>query len=214
MDNPSDPYATLGVKRDASAAEVRRVYRKLAVKYHPDKNAGNKAAETRFKEISQAYGILSDPDKRKKHDSVQFAPPAPPPNYPVADVSVEVEITAKDFENGADKTVTVSRPRMCPDCGGSGQISRSQYQVCVLCQGSGCHSCGFSGSVTTNHCAKCWGSGNDKELAVIAVRIPPGTPPHGRQKLVANGYLWGLKGPFFVHANITFRVNKPGLIVR
>jgi molecular chaperone DnaJ len=64
-----DPYATLGVDRKASDDEIKKAYRKLARQYHPDTNAGDKAAEERFKEVQEAYSILSDPDKRKAYDS-------------------------------------------------------------------------------------------------------------------------------------------------
>jgi len=64
-----DPYQTLGVDRKASDEEVKKAYRKLARQYHPDRNAGDKGAEERFKDVQAAYSILSDPDKRKTYDS-------------------------------------------------------------------------------------------------------------------------------------------------
>jgi curved DNA-binding protein len=64
-----DYYAILGVSKTASAEEIKKTFRKLALKYHPDRNPGDKAAETRFKEISEAYEVLSDPEKRKKYDN-------------------------------------------------------------------------------------------------------------------------------------------------
>ena len=63
-----DYYELLGVKKDATAEVIKKAYRKLAVKYHPDKNAGDKQAEERFKEISEAYAVLSDAEKRKQYD--------------------------------------------------------------------------------------------------------------------------------------------------
>ncbi|WP_013321620.1 DnaJ C-terminal domain-containing protein [Gloeothece verrucosa] len=63
-----DYYAVLGVNKTASADEIKKAFRKLAVKYHPDRNPDNKQAEERFKEISEAYEVLSDADKRSKYD--------------------------------------------------------------------------------------------------------------------------------------------------
>lgn len=65
-----DYYKILGVDKNASQAEIKKAYRKLAVKYHPDKNQGNKEAETKFKEISEANEVLSNPEKRKKYDQL------------------------------------------------------------------------------------------------------------------------------------------------
>lgn len=63
-----DYYKILGVDRKASDAEIKRAYRKLALKYHPDRNRGDKQAEERFKEINEAYQVLSDPEKRAHYD--------------------------------------------------------------------------------------------------------------------------------------------------
>src|SRR5947209_1815691 len=65
-----DYYKTLGVKKNASDKEIKSAYRKLARKYHPDVNPGDKTAEARFKEINEANAVLSDPEKRKKYDTL------------------------------------------------------------------------------------------------------------------------------------------------
>lgn len=63
-----DYYQILGIKKDASADDIKKAYRKLARKYHPDLNPGDRAAETKFKEINEAQEVLSDPEKRQKYD--------------------------------------------------------------------------------------------------------------------------------------------------
>src|SRR6202047_1567317 len=63
-----DYYKVLGVGKGASDEEIKKAYRKLARKYHPDQNHGDKQAEEKFKEISQAHDVLSDPEKRKAYD--------------------------------------------------------------------------------------------------------------------------------------------------
>ncbi|PIE33255.1 integrase [candidate division KSB3 bacterium] len=63
-----DYYEVLGVKKNASEAELKKAYRKLAMKHHPDRNKDDKAAEEKFKEINEAYAVLNDPEKRKQYD--------------------------------------------------------------------------------------------------------------------------------------------------
>ena len=67
-----DFYEVLGVQRDADAVVLKRAYRELALKFHPDQNPDNPEAETRFKEVSEAYTVLSDPEKRMRYDRRGF----------------------------------------------------------------------------------------------------------------------------------------------
>ena len=72
---PRDYYEVLGVSRDASESEIKKAYRKLAHKYHPDRNPGDKQAEANFKEVQEAYDVLSDKTKREQFDRFGFAGP-------------------------------------------------------------------------------------------------------------------------------------------
>ncbi len=78
---PRDPYEVLGVSRTATQEEIQKAYRKLSKKYHPDRNPGDKQAENAYKEVQEAYEILSDPQKRAAYDRYGFAGP-PPGGFP------------------------------------------------------------------------------------------------------------------------------------
>jgi molecular chaperone DnaJ len=68
-----DYYDVLGVSRSSSAEEIKKAYRKLAIKFHPDKNPGDKEAEENFKEAAEAYDVLSNPDKKQRYDQFGHA---------------------------------------------------------------------------------------------------------------------------------------------
>jgi len=78
-ENKRDYYEVLGVKKDAGADEIKKAYRKAAMKYHPDRNPGDKEAEAKFKEVGEAYEVLSDEGKRSRYDQFGFA--GVDPNY-------------------------------------------------------------------------------------------------------------------------------------
>ena len=98
--HPRDPYETLGVSRSAAVEEIKTSYRKLAMKYHPDRNPGDAAAEESFKEISQAYDILIDPDKRAAYDRYGYAAFQSPGSGPGAGFHDPFDLFREVFGSG------------------------------------------------------------------------------------------------------------------
>jgi DnaJ-class molecular chaperone len=100
---PRDLYDVLGLSKSASADEVKKAYRKLAQKYHPDRNPGDKEAEAKFKEVSAAYEVLSDADRRAKYDRFGHAGPAaggfPGGGYPGEPTTMDTEAAEELFRN-------------------------------------------------------------------------------------------------------------------
>ena len=78
-DSKRDYYEVLGVNKDASAEDIKKAYRKAAMKYHPDQNPGDKSAEEKFKEVNEAYEVLSDADKKARYD--QYGHAGVDPNF-------------------------------------------------------------------------------------------------------------------------------------
>jgi molecular chaperone DnaJ len=162
-----DYYEVLGVRRDCSAEELKRAYRKLAMQYHPDRNNGDKTAEERFKEIGEAYAVLSDPDKRQRYDTFGHAANGAPDFGAFtfdsafdlfdmffgggaagrrrgrtgpqrgADLRMNIEIEFEDAVFGATRTIEVPRAEACPECSGSGARAGSSPVQCSTCQGAG-----------------------------------------------------------------------------
>ncbi|MCS6790276.1 MAG: J domain-containing protein [Bacteroidia bacterium] len=160
-----DYYSILGVSRDADIETIKRAYRRLALEYHPDRNPGNKEAEEKFKEISEAYEVLSDPDKRRRYDlfgdsrvSDGFNRQADPFARMVEEVfesffggrvhtaervpqgenvRIQIELTLEEIAEGAVKEVEYLREEACSACKGTGNADSSPPQVCPTCRGSG-----------------------------------------------------------------------------
>ena len=261
-----DYYEILGVKKDASADELKKQYRKLSLQFHPDRQAGKsdaekKAAEEKFKEISEAYAVLSDPDKRQKYDQfgdadfqggfefggggfdpMEFfrkmhggmggfdpfedfgfgggprrghggmAAPAYDPNAPEDGGSYEtgLNVSFKESVFGCKKDLYLdvgeecpechgngcakgTSPKACPDCGGSGQVSRVTrtgmmihrvVTACPTCRGTG---------VSFEPCKKCGGSKRVSRERKVTVTIPAGAADGTRLRLAGCGQC-GVKG--------------------
>lgn len=157
INTEKDYYEILGVSKDASEDEIKKAYRKLAVKYHPDKlaNASEKErqeGEDKFKEISEAYDILSDPQKRQQYDHGginlndifnHFGGGFNPFNGSMrqrvnkgSNVKAYVFITIKEAYTGCNKEVKVNREKPCSKCNGTGSAD-GKNSTCPHCNGSG-----------------------------------------------------------------------------
>lgn len=161
-----DYYEVLGVSRGCSQEELKRAYRKLAMQYHPDRNNGDKAAEERFKEIGEAYAVLSDPGKRQRYDAYGHAPEGMPPDFgnftfdsafdlfdmffggggrrrggtgPQRgnDLRMDVELSFEEAVFGSKRTIEVPRATPCSECAGSGARAGTQATQCPTCHGAG-----------------------------------------------------------------------------
>ena len=160
-----DYYEVLGVERGCTPEELKRAYRKLAMQYHPDRNNGDKGAEERFKEIGEAYSVLSDPDKRQRYDTFGHAANGAPDfgNFSFdsafdlfdmffggagrrrggtgpqrgADLRMNIDVTFEEAVFGATRTVEVPRATQCDECSGSGARPGTSATQCATCQGTG-----------------------------------------------------------------------------
>lgn len=228
-----DYYEVLGVGKSASADEVKKAYRKLAMQYHPDKNPGDAAAETKFKEATEAYTVLSDAEKRKMYDQFGFAGvegqaggnPFQGGGFSGfddafsgfedifssffgggfgsgsggggsrrartqrgSDLLYTLEITLEDAALGKSTDIVYERhvkcdsckgsgsksgsgKKRCPECGGSGQVRRTQgfFSVATTCQ-----RCRGAGEIIDDPCPPCGGSGLKREKITKTIKIPAG----------------------------------------
>lgn len=162
----SDYYEVLGVGRDADENELKKAYRKLAMKYHPDRNAGDTKAEERFKNIKEAYEILSDPNKRAAYDQFGHAGlnggmggagaqgfsdafsdifsdlfgmrgGGRSSVHRGADLRYNLEITLEQAARGAETQIRIPRQEVCDTCHGSGAKPGTSPKTCPTCNGHG-----------------------------------------------------------------------------
>ncbi len=176
-DQKRDYYEVLGIKKGASDDEIKKAYRQLAKKYHPDMNPGDKGAEAKFKEVNEAYEVLSDPEKRSRYD--QFGHAGVDPNfgagygqYGGAGMDFDLGDIFGSFFGGGfgggarnrngprrgssiQETVTVSFEEAVFGC--EKEITVSRSETCSTCGGNGCKP-----GTTPEVCPRCGGTGTVK----------------------------------------------------
>lgn len=181
-----DLYAILGVPRDATSNTIKKAYRKLALKYHPDKNPGDKEAEEQFKKIAEAYDVLSDPQKKQQYDLTGHVGSMPgggergQRGYTTYTYATEEELFNKYGEffqgtgfadmfsgasrrarkqKGSDLQIKLTLTLQDIAQGISKKIKLNRYVTCQSCQGNGAHN-----GTEISTCSKCQGIGEVRKV--------------------------------------------------
>jgi molecular chaperone DnaJ len=182
-----DYYEVLGVERTASGTDLKTAYRKLAIKYHPDHNPDDTKAEDSFKEVAEAYAILSDPEKRRRYDHLGHAAFGGADGFGAPDISsigdmleglfdevfgrrggsdrmpkdlrYDLEITFEEAALGVEKRIEYERQELCDLCGGKRADVTVTAPECAACRGRGevRYQRGFF--VSSRPCSTCEGTG-------------------------------------------------------
>ena len=238
-----DYYEVLGVQKNAAREEIKRAYRQLAIKHHPDRNQGDKSSEDKFKEATEAYEILADDRKRQAYDQYGFAglsgmgQPSAQDFSTIfqgfedifgdvsgifdsffgggtrrrssgrgggqrgSDLRYDMEISFLESVFGAKKEVTYPRAERCDPCKGSGAEKGTGRKLCPTCGGSGqvrrnsgffsiastCHSCNGEGEIVERPCSECRGVGTVRRTRTITITIPAGIEDGKRLSLSGQG---------------------------
>ncbi|MFZ3090004.1 MAG: molecular chaperone DnaJ [Nitrospirota bacterium] len=182
----NDYYTILGVGREASETEIKKAYRKLAMDHHPDRNQNNKAAEERFKEISEAYEALSNPQKRRDYDLYGhrmdragfegfrdfgdvfgdifsdffgFSTRGGQRSERGADLRYNLEISLEEAAFGYETRINIPRMETCSECNGRGTEGGTEPATCPNCRGSGQVRFQQGFFTISRTCSKCHGEG-------------------------------------------------------
>ena len=225
-----DYYEILGLNKNASDTEIKKAYRKIALKFHPDKNPGNKDAENKFKEAAEAYEILCNKEKRSKYDQFGhagfnnqgfggggmsmedifsqfgdiFGGDSPFESffggrssgrqrvYKGSDLRIKIEISLEEVLNGVKKKIKILKLKKgenvtyktCPQCNGSGQITKISSTILGrIQQSSSCSPCYGSGKIIDKKSPDADHNGMINENAEIEINIPAGVEDRMQLKL-------------------------------
>lgn len=242
MSDKRDYYDILGVNRNASGDELKSSYRKLALKYHPDRNPGDQEAEEKFKEAAEAYEVLRDPEKRSIYD--QFGHQGLEGSgfsgfggfedifssfsdifedffgfstrrrsrtrvQRGADLRYDLSLSFMDAAFGTETTIDIEKMETCSQCHGSGCEPDTQPESCRQCGGVGqvsrsqgfftvrttCPTCRGRGQIIPNPCAACRGTGQEMIQKTVSVKIPAGVDHGSRLRLNGEGEAGAQGGP-------------------
>lgn len=187
MNRNIDYYQVLGVSRSATNQELKIAYRSLALRYHPDQNPGSKEAEEKFKELAEAYSVLSDPEQRIRYDGAgltlgnlansfdstleavkkffegvfgQFGDWGKSEGKKGKDLHHTIRITLEESFAGVTKSFSIQSRVLCTSCEGSGaDQGRAGWRLCLACEGTGEVKAKNSRSAKLRSCAACQGTG-------------------------------------------------------
>ena len=223
-----DYYQILGVARSATEKEIKQAYRRLARKYHPDVNPGDKSTEARFKEINEAHDILSDPEKRKKYgqfgDQWQFADQfaksgqgARQRDFGRGDTYSTFDFDLNDlgglggafgdlFRGGrGTSSRTAQRPQKGQDIDHPIEVTLEEAyhgakRFIEMQSEELCPTCGGRGIVGRKTCVTCGGSGGAVRPKRLEVKIPPGVTTGSRVRVAGQGRSGsgGVKGDLYL----------------
>jgi molecular chaperone DnaJ len=242
MSGKRDYYEVLGVSRDASDSDLKTAYRKLALKFHPDRNPGDKAAEENFKEAAEAYEVLRDRQKRQIYDQYGhqglegtgfsgfggfedifssfgdifedffgFSSRGRSRSRAQrgSDLRYDMNLEFMEAAFGKETTIDIEKyescgtceglgsepgtsPETCPQCGGTGQVGRSQGFFTIR---TTCPQCRGAGQYISSPCHDCQGSGKVMVRKTVSVKIPAGVDHGSRLRLSGEGEAGVFGGP-------------------
>lgn len=175
-ENKRDYYEVLGIQKDASEDDIKKAYRQMAKKYHPDLNPGDKEAEARFKEVNEAYEVLSDKQKRARYD--QYGQAGVDPNfgaggyqgYGFDNIDIDLGDIFSSFFGGGGRRQNPNAPRRGSDISASVIISfeeaahgcKKQVDVHVISVCEDCEGSGAAKGTFPKTCPTCGGSGQER----------------------------------------------------